>query len=599
MILQQALEHFHNRRLDQAEILCRRYLQDDPRQKEACWLLANVLARQSRNDQAVYFAEIAAKASPHNVDRGLLYVTLLNNSKNRDLALVEAESLAARFPQHAKVLDQLATAYRKSTRIADAIDINRKIIKIAPTGNVLVAAGCDIASHGLHEEGEKIIDQGLALDPADPRLPANPCFCANAWSHISARQLFERHLEITRRFKRVGSLEFPPLTNKPDPERQIHLGYMTGDAKSHSVSYFLDALLRYPDRRKFKIHLYANVRKGDDVTKRFVEMADVHRVLTGLDETQAVEQMRRDKIDILVDLSGLTSGSGVWLMRNRAAPIQATYLGYCNTSAVPGVDVRLVDAITDPISADPHAPDAADALATERLVRIDGCFICYRPPDKLPPVEWKPTPGRVTFGCFNAIHKISQACYDLWAKILIACPEGVLLLKNKPVGDPKIAAWVRNELVRRGARPEQVEFLGRTEKGEDHLSLYNKMDVALDPFPYNGTTTSCETFFMATPMISLRGDRHCARVGASLLTAIGCPELVAENPREYSEKAVTLGRDAARLARYRAALREQTRTSMLCNGKDFMKRLESVYALLWWEWCQAHGGSEQGKSSPA
>lgn len=579
MLLQQALEHFNARRLDQAEVLCRRVLADDSRQKDAAWLLANVLARQSRHEQARYFAEIAAQASPTNADRQAMWLKTLNHSKDRPAALATAREIAARFPDHQGVQGELVTALRRDNRVSELIEARRALTARFPSAAHLLDLGSDLSSVGRHADAEHYIDLGLAADTRDPRAPSSPCFWANGWSHISPEALFERHLEINRRFKRLGSLDLPPLPNTRDSERQINLGYMTGDAKQHSVAYFMDALLRHADRRRFKIHLYANVRKGDDVTRRFVEMADVHRVLTGHDEAGAVSMMRRDRIDILVDLSGLTSSSGVWLMRSRVAPVQANYLGYCNTTGVPGVDVRLVDAITDP-------PGWADALATERLVRIDGCFLCYRAQPDLPAAAWAPTPGRVTYGCFNAVHKFSQACLDAWAGVMRAVPESVLLLKSKLLADASVGAWVRGEFARRGVDGARIELLGRTEKGTDHLALYNRLDVALDPFPYNGTTTTCEALVMGTPLVALAGDRHPARVSASILTAAGCPELIAGSVPAYIELAAELGRDTKRLRGYHETLRARTLASSLCDAPGFMRRLEAQYLKLWREWCE-------------
>jgi predicted O-linked N-acetylglucosamine transferase (SPINDLY family) len=588
--MQQALGHFHARRLGECEAICRRVLRDEPRNPHAAWLMANTLARLSQHEQALYFAKIAAEASPHSAERVGMYLACLNQGKDRALAVREAERVACDgvIGGHVLVLDQLAKALKRADRIAEALRVNQRIAATNASANVMLQVAGDLSSHGWHRAAQELMDRALAMETTDPRAPSNPCFSANAWSHISARELFERHLEIGRRFARFKPLDLGPLTNRPDAGRQIRLGYMTGDAKQHSVSYFLDALLRYPDRKRFKVHLYANVRTGDAVTKKFAEMADVHRVLTGLEEAAAAALMRKDQIDILVDLSGLTSGSGVWMMRSRVAPIQATYLGYCNTTGLAGVDVRLIDEVTDP-------PGWADALATERLVRIPGCFVCYRPPEELGAVTWEPASvrgarggeARVVFGCFNALHKLSERTYDLWAEVLRAVPGSVLLLKTRPLADVELAGMVRGEFARRGVADveDRVLTVGRTEKASDHLGMYNRVDVALDPTPYGGTTTTCEALVMGVPVVTLAGDRHAARVGASLNRAVGHPELVAENAGEYVRIASELARDEARLTTLRRGLREEMLGSMLCDGPGFMRRLEGAYVRLWEEWC--------------
>jgi predicted O-linked N-acetylglucosamine transferase (SPINDLY family) len=221
--------------------------------------------------------------------------------------------------------------------------------------------------------------------------------------------------------------------------------------------------------------------------------------------------------------------------------------------------------------------------------------VCYKPPEELGEVTWEPASergakggeARVVFGCFNALHKLSEGTYDLWAEVLRAVPESVLLLKTRPLADAELAEMVRGEFAKRGVADVagRVMTVGRTEKASDHLGMYNRVDVALDPTPYGGTTTTCEALVMGVPVVTLAGDRHAARVGASLNRAVGHPELVAESASEYVRIAADLARDEARLTGLRRGLRAEMLGSMLCDGAGFMRRLEGEYVRLWEGWC--------------
>jgi predicted O-linked N-acetylglucosamine transferase (SPINDLY family) len=617
--LQQSLAHMNAGRYAEAEKIARSWYERHPSDPNAPWLLTATLHRLHRNEQAVFFCEKAVAALPNDSERRLMYCHLLRGTKaGADRYLSEARRGYADFPGDLRFMENLAHALKKADLYSEGIELQLKHAHDEPTGQALVALAGELSSAGRHEEADTTAQRGLSrrvkveglseLQPgvAEPRTMANLCFAANAWSHISAERLFEMHRGIGERFDRFRPLELGPLPSTPEPGRRIRLGYMTGDAKTHSVAFFFDALLRHADHARFEVFLYRNVTKGDDTTRRFVEFADQDRILTGLNELQAAQMMRRDKIDILVDLSGLTAGSGVWMMRSRVAPLQGTYLGYCNTTGIyqgvgtradgskgdGGVDFRLVDAITDPPG---PAPQGSDHLAVERLVRIEGCFICYRPGEKLISPAWKPsTDGTIRLANFNAIHKTSQACFDVWAEILKREPRARLTLKQRPYCDAQIVAWTREQFARRGADPAQVEILSRIEDQADHLSVYNRVDIALDPWPYNGTTTTCELLMMGVPPVCMLGDRHGARVGASIVTAVGCPELIAQSPQEYADKVIALGNDAARLARYRATLRERALGSTLCDAKGFARRVEARYAELWEGWCAAQkGGAER------
>jgi len=269
----------------------------------------------------------------------------------------------------------------------------------------------------------------------------------------------------------------------------------------------------------------------------------------------------------------------------KPAPVQVTWLGYPNTTGLKAIDYRLVDAVTDPVG-------EADAWASETLVRLKGGFLCYSGLKDGPVPTSAPClrTGTVTFGSFNNPAKVSTATFDAWAKLLSRVPQARLLLKGMPFADAATRVLFLDRLGERGVRAERVELMAWQPDPAEHLALYDRMDIALDPFPYNGTTTTCDALWMGVPVITLRGHRHAGRVGASLLTQIGLTDLIADSTEEYVEIAVALAGNPGRLDELRRLLRPRVAASPLCDERGFASKMEAAFRTMWQHWCQ---GSRQ------
>jgi predicted O-linked N-acetylglucosamine transferase (SPINDLY family) len=308
-------------------------------------------------------------------------------------------------------------------------------------------------------------------------------------------------------------------------------------------------------------------------------------VTVRLSDDEVAERIRADGIDILVDLAGHTANNRLRVFARKPAPVQVTWLGYPSTTGLTAIDYRLVDVVTDPVG-------AADTWASETLVRLEGGFLCYgalmdAPEPTVPPCI---KTGTLTFGSFNYPAKVSAATLDAWAALLSRLPQARLLLKGKPFADPATRALFLARLGERGVPAERVELVAWLSSTIAHLALYNRVDIALDPFPYNGTTTTCDALWMGVPVITWAGDRHAARVGASLLTTVGQTELIARDPDDYVATAAALAGDLDRLAALRAGLRARLQASPLCDAAGFARALESAYREMWRRWCAEHPG---------
>lgn len=444
---------------------------------------------------------------------------------------------------------------------------------------------------GEAEAAAPCFDQAERLAPADPLIASQRLLCLN-YLDLSGERLLAEHRRFDERF---GRLPPPaPHANRPDPEKRLRIGYLSVEFREHLGAYFLTPLFEAADRSRFEIVCYSILpdTHADAYTARFKAQTDGWRTVGHLDDEALAAQIRADGIDILVDLAGHSGLNRLPMLARRPAPVQVTWLGYPNGTGMESVDYRIVDPVSDPVG-------PTDAHAVEMLVRLPAPFLCFRPPAAAPPVVPLPAgaTGAVTFGSFNKLSKITDGTVALWAEVLRRVPDARLLLKDRPLSDPSTAALMRARFAAAGIDPTRLDLVGFIKDAAGHLAAYNRIDIALDPHPYNGTITTCDTLWMGAPLVTLAGGRHAARVGASLMSAIGLPELVAATPDRYAAIAAELAGDLSRLMRLRMGMRERVRASALCDEARFMRNLETAYRLMWRRWCDGMAGGAATKAT--
>lgn len=316
--------------------------------------------------------------------------------------------------------------------------------------------------------------------------------------------------------------------------------------------------------------------KEDVATERFKALTDGWLSITGLPHEQAAGLIREAGIDILIDCSGHTDGNRLDVFAARPCGVQMTFLGYPNTTGLKRIDYRLVDAITDP-------SPTADGYAEEQLLRIPECLWCFRPAENAPPVGSAPAEktGRVTIGSFNNLSKMTSTVVEVWAEILKRAPGSTLLLKNRRVQEAEVLARLRGRFEELGVEGSRIEAVAYAPSVTDHLLTYDRIDFQLDTFPYNGTTTTCESFWQGVPVVAVEGKVHAARVSQSLLHAVGLDELVAKDIEGYIEKAVALATDIPRLSRLRASMRGRMESSALRDEKGYCERFGRILLDAW------------------
>jgi protein O-GlcNAc transferase len=356
----------------------------------------------------------------------------------------------------------------------------------------------------------------------------------------------------------------------------LRVGYLSADFKDHPVSRFIEPILHKHNRSRVKPILLSNSNHRDAVTDRLKSYADEWHDVFMCDDNDLARLIRNLKLDVLIDLSGHTAGSRLSIFRSRLAPIQINYLGYPNTTGMSREEInyRLTDNICDPPS--------NDQLHTEELVRLDGCFLCFRPHESAPEVAPPPFDRNrfITFGCFSNIAKITRRILENWAKIMCRVERSRLILKNSGLWELENRRSIEDIFEKAGVLTDRLTLLTTMPATADHLSLYGDVDIALDTFPYNGTTTTCEALWMGVPVISNCGQSHRSRVGASILKSVQLEAQVTNGEESYVEAAAELANQTEYLRQQRSTLRERMRESGLCQEEEFVCRFDDMLVKL-------------------
>ena len=487
-------------------------------------------------------------------------------------------------PRHAGAHLYLGHCLERLGQIDDAVEQYLLTLRLEPRdARAYLLLGGALVKAGHAAEADLAFGKSLEIDPHQPTTRSRRIAAMNYRSDLAARQVADAHREWDRWH---GEPLFPtrPPSARPRDGGKLRIGYVSPNFYRHSVAHFLLPMLRRHNRDAFEIFLYAENAVDDDTTRALRAAADHWRLIHGASDEDVAARVRADGIDILVDLAGHTGDNRLLVFARKPAPVQVSWLGYPQTTGMRAMDYRLSDAVTEP-------PGEADELSAEAVVRLPRGFHCFGRPGEDPPgdgcegdpPEIGPPPaaanGYVTFGSFNTVQKMPPDLVRAWAAILRATPGSRLLLKSYP--DDVIGRRFRDLFEAEGVEPARVEFLRTTLSRTEHLRLYHRMDIALDPFPYNGTTTTCEALWMGVPVVTLCGDRHAARVGASLLTRMDLEDWITHDEEAYVEQAAGRAGDLPGLSRLRHTLRGRMRNSPLCDAAGFARDLEGAFHEMW------------------
>ena len=463
----------------------------------------------------------------------------------------------------------------QSGEYSQAIAAYRKAIGINPSHpEAHNNLGLILRQLGQFEEAMESFKRAIQAQPAGLSFMQNLISTMNYMPRMDCGEIFNAHQKFGQQLE-LASKPFgarPIGISETENARRLRIGYVSPDFKQHAVAHFIEPVLANHQKDGFEIFCYSNNPIVDATTRHLQSLVPHWRDITGMTDDDAAKKIRDDGIDILVDLAGYTNLNRLMIFTLKPAPVQATWIGYPNTTGLSRMDYRITDALSDPIG-------QTDSLHTEKLARLPDCFSCFAPPKESPEVGPLPArnSGEIMFGSFNNLTKINDHVIATWARILVRMPRSRLTLKYKSLKTDFIQDMVYAEFSKHGVARDRLVFLSQNDSKMEHMSQYNCIDIGLDPFPYNGTTTTCDALWMGVPVITLAGRSHVGRVGVSQLTNIGLPELIGHNEDDYVDIAVALANDLPRLAALRSGLRERLRASPLMDAPRLTRNLEAAY----------------------
>jgi protein O-GlcNAc transferase len=574
------------KRLQEAERCFREALRLQPGMAEAHYGLGNVLHDQGQVDAAIAEYRAAVARNPDFADA---WFNLGRALQVKDDAAGAEQSYRRALeinPSAVDAINNLAGMLIETARYSEAIPLLQRAISLAPQfADAALDGKLAAALLGLGRLGEAIGHIRRALEKRPDAMGHSGLLGLMAYDpDVPPETLAEAHREWARRFAPAPAAPNAFADRDRDENRRIRIGYLSPDFRAHSVAYFITPVLEHHDHEGFEIFCYSCAAKTDALSRRIEGLADHWADISGMSDDEAEARIRADGIDILVDLAGHTADNRLLVLARKPAPVQVSWIGYGDTTGMTQVDYRLTDALADPLG-------KTEALHSETLVRLPGCFSCYLPPEDAPEVSPLPAlrNGFVTFACFNNPAKVNDRVLDLWARVLHAAPGARLLLKGKAFGSEERRALVRRRLAEQGIAPERIELAGEARSVTEHLGMYARADIALDPFPYNGVTTTCEALWMGVPVVVLEGAAHRGRVGVTLLTHAGFPQWLARTDAEYVEIATKLAADPNALEQARGELREAMRRSPLMDAAGHTRGVEAAYREMWRKWCRGKG----------
>jgi predicted O-linked N-acetylglucosamine transferase (SPINDLY family) len=532
--------------LDAAETAIRRALEQRPGYAGAWYNLGDILAKLARKQEAEAALLHAVEIDPEYADAwcrlgGVLFA--LGRLEEAETALRHAIAID---PASVRAHRLLGTTLRKQFRISEALELFAAARALAP--------------------------QSFAFDPME-------LYTLTSSDGISEEDLSARHRLFGARLEKAVAPRFGPFANERDPDRRLRIGYVSGDFRFHPVTLFLIPVLQRHDRSAYEIHCYSTNEDKDEVTPHVLAMSDAWCDCAKMSDTELADMINRDKIDVLVDLSGHTGIPCLNVFAQQPAPVQVTWLGYLNSTGLTRIQYRLCDAYTDP-------PGMSERLHTETLVRLPHSQWCYRPFVLMDHADEPPMcrNGFATFGSFNSPIKISQTTHRLWCELLTRLPDSRLIIVGIPEG--RARERLLQDFGSAGISASRIRMVGRVALTE-YFRWFDAVDIALDTTPYSGGTTTCDALWTGVPVVTVPGPRPISRSAASILSTVALSEWIASTPEDYVRLAVEFAHQEAIIIELRRSLRQRMRESPLMDEVQFARDLEAAYRRMWGAWCES------------
>lgn len=571
---------------EEAEACFRRAVQEKPDYPDAWRSLGTLLQSAGRLSEAVDVLTEACAARPDAPDllsdRGALLTGVDRLDEARD-CLARAVELA---PGSATAHGNLGAVYLRAGRLLEAERVTRRAHELAPEEHRWI---CNLAvidkDLGRFDQAEAYYRQALAMKPDYAVGHGNLLFCLNYHPDKAAADIFDEYRRYDAAHARSLAPADPRFENDPTPDRRLRVGYVSPDFREHSARHYIAPLLAAHDRTEVEIFCYAELVAQDRSTARFRSLADHWRQTAGLDDQALADQIRADRIDVLVDLGGHTASSRLLVFARRPAPVQlGHFLGHGYTSGLSAMDGFFGDrALT---------PEGCEPLFSEPVLRLDRLPLAYAPDPDMPAPSPLPAlrNGHVVFGYFGRCERINSRVLAAWAEILRRTPGARLRLNSRPYADPAFCELMRARFAEHGIGPERLDLVF-TSPQPNTWAAYGDIDIALDPFPHNAGATTIEALWLGVPVVSLKDRPSVGRFGAAILGALGLDDWAAGDVDAYVAKAVAAAADLQGLGALRAGLRDRFLASPLSDADGWARAMEAAYRRIWRDWCARQGAA--------
>jgi protein O-GlcNAc transferase len=567
--------------LDDALLHYRRALQAQPGRAPVYGNLGIALLKQGQYAEAAASFGRALELDPKLTHLYLHLGTVRGRLGQRGDAIEAYRRFLQTNPDHGHCLCLLGIELQYCGILYESIDCYRRVIEMAPR-DPIAHNNLGVVYRQLNrlDEASAIWRHLVEIDPDNLAPQSNLIFLESS----RADSTTAASLELARSFGAIAARKAKVAEgwpNSPEPERVLRVGFVSGDFRAHPVGYFLLSFLTALKARaagRLELYAYFSCGNADHITTRIQALCHFWREVNNLNDEALVRQIGEDRIDILIDLSGHTGDNRLPAFAWKPAPVQATWLGYLGTTGVEAIDYLIADDWTVPPELEPHF--------VEKIWRLPKSYLCFTPPGEEDTIGPLPAlaNGYVTFGSFNNLIKVGPDVISLWARVLHAVPGSRLLLKTNQFIEPSVREEMAQKFAQHGIEGSRL-ILEPPVPRADYLKPFNRLDIALDPFPYPGITTSVECLWMGVPFVTLAGKNFMARQGVGLLNNAGLADWIAADEDDYVKLAARKAGDLPTLQRLRQELRARVLVSPIFDAESFARNFEDAMRGMWREWC--------------
>jgi len=553
-----------------AELHYRAALRLEPGNAIALCNLGKNFLDQNKFLEARHWLQGATSADPrywiaqHNLGTCLQRLGVIDDA-------IEAYRRALALNENPASLSELIATLRRTDRFDEEYALAKRLLAMPDAGDVAISAWETLFDafdwNAIGAARAAMLDL-LEAPEGRAECRGSGLILLNSLNEVGTAENYGCHRAWARSL-RPQQLSKPTGLDRPTEFSRLKVGYLSPDFREHSIGFLVRNLIGSHDSDRFEIHCYANTSERDRVTDEVIAAAAHYLDVTQMSDAELAARILADQLDILIDLAGHTRDSRLAVMNDRLAPVQITYLGYPNTTGLDTVDYRI---------SDPHVDSNDGTRYSESLLTLPESFLCFGHFDDVERRTQTPAAdsGRITFGSFNNIRKITPAVVAAWSEVLKAVPNSRLVIKSRRGGAEITRRHLHLAFTEHGVDPAKVAIRPVLSARNDHLAAYNEIDIALDTFPYHGTTTTCEALWMGVPVVTLVGTTHAQRVSYSILKNLDLDELINWTKDDYVANAVQLARDTARLTHLRGEIRRRLQQSILCDPVRFTRQFEEA-----------------------